>query len=236
MVTPGSGTEWGRQSSGAEPTGTPITPLYRRDNVPGPGPARPNSPRGPPAPAPEQHARDGEVREAADAPRHQLQLGVRHCCVRACLRASGELGGSAPARGGAYPGRNDERGPRSPVGSPVFHLLGAIEFKTPVYFLYPELMASLPQGHSAGAEVRVTADGIWRLRKPRRALRGIVAPFGPPREHRQVLRTILARTPGRGGCSLAPPSSRHAPASAPFLPSWRVSPDLRHRTRGCWRT
>lgn len=44
-----------------------------------PGPARPNArrapsghlaPRGPPAPAPEQHARAGEVREAADAPRH----------------------------------------------------------------------------------------------------------------------------------------------------------------------
>lgn len=32
--------------------------------------------------APEQHARDGEVGEAADAPRHQFQLGFGHGRVR----------------------------------------------------------------------------------------------------------------------------------------------------------
>lgn len=99
----------------------------------------------------------------------------------------------------------------------MFHLLGAIDFKTSVYFLYPELMASLPQRHSAGAEVRVTVDGIWRLRKPRRALRGC---------RRAVL--ALPESTGRssgpfwrgpqavGWCLLALPSSRHAPAPAPL--------------------
>lgn len=45
-------------------------------------------PRGPVSPSrrplPEQHARDGEVGETADAPRHQLQLRIRHRHFRAC--------------------------------------------------------------------------------------------------------------------------------------------------------
>lgn len=39
---------------------------------------------------PEQHARDGEVREAADAPRHQLQLSFGHGRVR--VRGREEVG------------------------------------------------------------------------------------------------------------------------------------------------
>lgn len=52
------------------------------------GPSGHLAARAPPAPAPEQHAWDGEVREGADAPRHQLQFGVCHCRVRACLWTS----------------------------------------------------------------------------------------------------------------------------------------------------
>lgn len=74
------------------------------------------APRSPPAPAPEQHARDREVREAADVPRHQLQVGVRHA---ASARVSGIAEGPAVPRlrgGGAgqgvgrRDGRNDGRG------------------------------------------------------------------------------------------------------------------------------
>lgn len=99
----------------------------------------------------------------------------------------------------------------------MFHLLGVIDFKTPVYFLYPELMASLPQGHSAGAEVRVTVDGIWRLRKPRRALRGCRrAALALPERTGRSSGPFWLGPQAVGGCLLALPSSRHAPASAPL--------------------
>lgn len=90
----------------------------------GPGPAHAPAPPRPsvraahvagPA-APEQHPRDGEVREAADAPRHQLQLGVRHRQASAHRRTAGRklrrahagagrAGCSAPARGAGPRGR-----------------------------------------------------------------------------------------------------------------------------------
>lgn len=59
---------------------------------------RPTVPR-PPQPAPEQHARHREVGEGADPPRHQLQLGVRHGCVRAgeCAGKPGSVR-TAPSR------------------------------------------------------------------------------------------------------------------------------------------
>lgn len=99
----------------------------------------------------------------------------------------------------------------------MFHLLGVIDFKTPVYFLYPELMASLPQGHSAGAEVRVTVDGIWRLREPRRALRGCRrAALALPERTGRSSGPFWLGPQAVGGCLLALPSSRHAPASAPL--------------------
>lgn len=53
-----------------------------------------------PAPAPEQHARDGEVREAADAPRHQLQVRVRHGCDCACPWPAGRARGLRACAGG----------------------------------------------------------------------------------------------------------------------------------------
>lgn len=67
LVTPGVG-------SGPR-TGTAGSLAWPRAVAPPPRPA--------PAPAPEQHAGHGEVREAADAPRHQLQVGVRHRGVSA---------------------------------------------------------------------------------------------------------------------------------------------------------
>lgn len=62
-----------------------VRPSVRADHVAG-------------RPAPEQHPRDREVREAADAPRHQLQLRVRHLAAGACRRA-----GSEARRPGAGP-------------------------------------------------------------------------------------------------------------------------------------
>lgn len=115
------------------------------------------APHGPPARllapaprprAPEQHARDGEVGEAADAPRHQLQLGLGHGCVRSCLagagrpRVSGRAGGGTGTRGGGsvrQHGGGARGGAPSPVGSAVVRrIFGATNFKTCAYLLDSE--------------------------------------------------------------------------------------------------
>lgn len=60
-----------------------------------PAPGTESSESAAPAPhrlvtSPEQHPRDGEVGEAADAPRHQLQIGFRHGRVRVRGRTEAE--------------------------------------------------------------------------------------------------------------------------------------------------
>lgn len=103
----------------------------------------------------------------------------------------------------------------------MFHLLGAIDFKTPVYFLYPELMASLASttfGRGRGASY-----GRWNMaptQAPPRSPGVSSRRFGTPREHRQVLRSILARTPGRGRVLVGPAKfpARTRPGPTSCLP------------------
>lgn len=78
-----------RESRPGDPRGRAWAPP-RAAALRGPAPSSVRAAHASHPPAPEQHPRDGEVREAADAPRHQLQLGVRHRAAGACRRAGSE--------------------------------------------------------------------------------------------------------------------------------------------------
>lgn len=210
-------------------------------------------PRGPVSPSrrplPEQHARDGEVGETADAPRHQLQLRIRHRHFRACrwhdgparrLRAcaewqrspgggAGRQGQAQQLRAGAVGGGGagpQGAGPLPPAGGTVFHrVLSTVGFKTLACFWCPEHKRPRLEDVRAGPRCESGLMKYSVYAGPTRVSGKYSPSFSRAESARRSSAQLWPRPQALGGA--------HRPALPTRLPSQRVSAELwQNHTRG----